>query len=116
MSKLKTLGDVRWHLNIIPTLNWGGCGIAAYAMYKWLKKNDKLSPDFKFVLCYRWGQDDIYANNSQVLKTKEGDAVACNHIGIWNGYQAIDSEEVMALNTYRYVQYVDAEWFMVTRL
>jgi phosphotransferase system glucose/maltose/N-acetylglucosamine-specific IIC component len=47
-----TFKEVRDYLSGIPAISRGGCGVAALAMYLWLKKNNKLSDGFEFVLLY----------------------------------------------------------------
>ncbi len=112
MKKIKTFEEVRAYLDSVSMINCGGCGVSAYAMYKWLCKNNQLDDEFRFVCCYRTEQDDCYINNVQVLRSGKGEAIACSHIGIYNGDQAIDSDSVIRLHTYGYIHYVSADWFI----
>jgi hypothetical protein len=49
----KDLIDVMDELNGIPCINRGGCGIAALAMYRWIKLNTSYSPEIYFYYSYR---------------------------------------------------------------
>lgn len=110
--------DVRNYLASIPNINKGGCGVAALAMYRWLKKNNQLCSNFKFVILYScWHDADIIENNKHVLQTGHGSAVACSHICITNGmYEVIDSDSEIDASNYKDVQYISEEWFLINML
>ena len=113
---MKTLQEVRDYLAQIPYINNGGCGVAAYAMYQWLKSNNQLDPDFKFVMCYMGCYEDVYMNNLRVIREKDGNAIACSHIAIWNCDKVIDCDNEINLPRYSYVQFVQEEWFILNAL
>ena len=77
---METLWEVQNYLNEIDYINSGGCGISAYSMYLWLKKNNLINSSFRFVLCYKGYSEDIYVNNSNVLRNNKGKAIAPNHM------------------------------------
>ena len=104
--------DVRNFLSGIPCINQGGCDIAAYAMYLWLKKHKKLNKKFKFVLGYRSYCEDAYINNQNVLRSKNGIAEAPNHMFIYYDDKYMDCDEYVDEKSYRFIQYVDEEWFI----
>lgn len=117
-ESIKTFDDVRSFLSSIYSIHGGGCGVSALAMYKWLKKNDQLNYDFKFVICYDpdVDDDDRYLNNMKVLRTKEGNAMATSHLGIINGGYPMDSWGQIHLTRYGLIQFVNVEWFMINMI
>jgi hypothetical protein len=118
MNEPKTFDEVREFLSRIYSIHGGGCGVAALAMYKWLKKNNQLTYDFKFVICYDpdYDDDNRYLNNMKVLRTKEGKAMATSHMGIINGGVPIDSWGSIQLTRYGLIQFVAFEWFMTNMI
>lgn len=66
----------------IPNINRGGCGIAAYTMYLYLKKHNCLTENFQLIL-----MDDPYwscshERNKQYLEGNTKYAEGASHIGI----------------------------------
>lgn len=116
MKKPKSFAEVRRYLSNVPAINCGGCGVAALAMYKWLKKNDKLHDDFKFVACYSNGQSDVYENNMRVLRDREGKAIAVSHLAIYHGSKIIDCSSPVYLPEYQLLQFFEPEWFIVNMI
>lgn len=112
-EKPRSFLEVRKYLSDIPSINQGGCGVAALAMYKWLVKKDKIDYTFSFVLCYNY-QTEEYVNNSHVLRTRKGDAVACHHVVIYYEQQFLDCNGKMEPSIYDTLQFVkyDDAWFM----
>ena len=45
---VKTFDEVLNFLSNIPSINCGGCGISALAMYRWLKKHGKTTEETAF--------------------------------------------------------------------
>lgn len=89
---MKTLSEVRKYLKSIPNINYGGCGIAAYAMYIWLKKNGNKS-NIKFIYLYSESSIGSYENNSIVLshrKYYKTYASSCSHVMIKVGNNIMD--------------------------
>jgi len=114
---MKTLQEVRNYLADINYISNGGCGIAAYAMYLWLKKNDQLTDDFKFVFLYNgWGDEEYYENNLRVLKNRDGIPVAASHIGIFHNGIHMDCESEIKLTRYKHIQFIEDEEFLVNAL
>ena len=63
----------------IKTINSGGCGIAMLAIYRYLKNNQKLKGDEKFVYLY-WNSDDpYYQQNNKYLNEGVGEMQSCCH-------------------------------------
>ena len=62
----KNLNEVREFLSGIPCINEGGCGIAALAMYRWLKKNHTSEEMSKIKFVYiEWDDDSVYEHNER---------------------------------------------------
>jgi len=118
MNEPKTFEEVQKFLSNIPSINGGGCGIAAFTMYKWLKKHGELNYGFRFVACYDSAYDDEnrYINNMKVLRTKEGKAMASSHIAITNGGPVLDCNGYITLTRYDLIQFIGAEWFITNMI
>lgn len=116
-TKPKTFEEVRNYLALIPRINQGGCGIAALAMYKWLAKENKIDPHFKFILCYEY-ETEAYINNVNVLKDGEGKAIACHHIGIYYDEKYLDCNKEILLSQYDTIQFISFQnaWFIQNAL
>jgi len=113
---METLWEVQNYLNEIDYINSGGCGISAYSMYLWLKKNNLINSSFRFVLCYKDYCENSYLNNSNVLRDKLGKAVAPNHMVIFYDGKYIDSEGTVNISKYSWIQHVEEEWFIINCL
>lgn len=61
----KSLGEVMDFLSRIPSINSGGCGISALAMFRWLKKHNSLK-NTKFVY-FHFSMGELN-DNSDALK------------------------------------------------
>lgn len=75
---MKTLNEVLEFLDEIPAINSGGCGISAYSVYLWLKKNNSLSEDFAIIYLHNWDMKDLMTNR-KFVENKGKKAVACSH-------------------------------------
>lgn len=109
--------SVRQYLAGIPYIHHGGCGIAAYAMYLWLKDHGELS-NFKFVLCYDEYQISTVENNLNALRDP-GAIVpdVCNHVLIYNDERYFDAEDdYINLARYDFIQHTRASWFVVNMI
>jgi hypothetical protein len=79
-KKVTDISDVQEALDIIPNINHGGCGIAALALARWIKKN---KPYFKvhFILAYDNRKE--FKNNTDVIcNIEKTRAVAVAHAGV----------------------------------
>ena len=80
--KLETLTDVTKYLDSIPDINSGGCGVAALAIYRWLKKQGKKS---QIVFGYGGWNCGFSRNESLKNGTNETPS-ACSHaVVLYNG-------------------------------
>lgn len=87
---MKTLEQVQEYLRSVPFLNYGGCGIAAIAIYRWIKKNNpELIEGIKF--CYSYGSHrDI---EGEILTHETGEILtAPSHAQLFDGDNYIDSD------------------------
>lgn len=87
---MKTIEDVLEFLNTIEYINEGGCGFSAYAIYLWLKKENKLPEDFEIVYLY-WNKQD-YKYNQRFISGEESTATSCTHACIYMNKKYFDSE------------------------
>jgi hypothetical protein len=94
-AKYNKLKDTRNFLNALPCINAGGCGISAYAMYLWLKKENKLPNDFTFVFLHYSYSEDEFNSNKQVLENGKGQIYAPEHVGIKYKGKILDSSGVV---------------------
>lgn len=93
MARPKTLKGVLGFLNRIPYINFGGCGISALAIYKWLEKRDQLKEDTRIV--YYYNDENDYKTNYRLAKTrrkyKSELPLAPSHAVLWHDGKYIDS-------------------------
>jgi len=61
-KEITTFEEVRKYLSNIPNINFGGCGISALSMYRWLKKDGREVP--KIIL--------LYSNYNNYITNKKG--------------------------------------------
>jgi len=87
--KIATFEDVRKFLSDIPNLDYGGCGISALSMYRWLKKNEKETS--AIILLYRPAH-----SGEDVSSYISGPA----HCGIEYKGKIIDEDEEICLDLY----------------
>lgn len=87
---MNTLDEVRRFLNRIDEVNCGGCGIAALAIYRWLKKRNLLKGDEKFVFMYVY-EDDVFSGNEKFFKGEYDELNAPSHIVLKIGDRLVDS-------------------------
>lgn len=77
-KKLK-LKQVLNYLNSIPNINYGGCGISALAVYRWVKKYYEFS-NVQILFCYYGDNKYDYNNNVRVFKTCKGYLTSPQHV------------------------------------
>ena len=98
--------EMREFLNSIPSINSGGCGVSALAMYRWIEKN---MPDFlnKTVFHFFHRSKKHYDNNNALIKNNTycNDLVAPSHMGIEiNGITPVlDCEKKLSVKQYGFV-------------
>ena len=107
-------------LNEIPNINCGGCGLSAYAMYLWLRKNNMLDENTQIVfLHHSYSERDFQTNQSFYLQGV-GNPVAPEHVVISRNGKYIDSNGVYTkANEYSFklaVSLEKAEDFLVNSL
>lgn len=90
---LHRLNQVQKNLNTVWGINWGGCGISALAMYRWLKENDMLIGDESFTYLYI-SSDDTFHTNSSVLNEKDNNCKlgSASHIMLYHNGKNHDSK------------------------
>lgn len=110
---MKTLDDVRDYLSAIPYLHNGGCGIAAYAMYKWMVANDCLPKGFRIV--FGTNYEDEHDNNKRAISDRSFIPVAPNHIFLRVNRKLIDAKGDVRHTKYIYLQYIKEKdiWFLI---
>jgi hypothetical protein len=79
MEVLTTLNQVRRFLDNFEYINYGGCGIAALSMYRWLKKNNMLKGNECFIFLYQ-ANDFYYNTNERFFKGLSKNIVSCTHV------------------------------------
>lgn len=87
---MNTLDEVREFLNDVDYINNGGCGIAALAMFRWLKKNKKARKG-KFVYLYCSDNQEEYVRNDKFLNGNGKLVSSASHIALVRGRKFIDS-------------------------
>lgn len=76
---IKNLQDVRNFLSDIPSIHYGGCGVAALAMARWLKKFINKSVNIVFGYNYKFQYDQ---NNKALSTMKTNNFTSYAHCGI----------------------------------
>lgn len=89
---MKTLKSVQNVLNSICDINYGGCGISALAMYRWLKNNNKLKGNESFTYLYISFDNCFYENDPILKKEVDRRLSSCSHIMLNRGGKHYDSE------------------------
>jgi hypothetical protein len=88
------LNQLIMQLSLIPNINYGGCGISALTMWRWLKANDQLHSDTEVVLLYRNCSDDLIEYNHAVLQQERRDIDVPTHIALYHNGIYIDSTSI----------------------
>lgn len=107
-TKTVTFEDVQEAINQVPCINQGGCGIAALAMARWIKKNNPNFMTYLFVM----GHNDVgsFKLNAQVV-AKDTDLLPTSaaHIGLIvydhmkNTQSIVDCNTIYNMLAYDYV-------------
>ena len=107
-------------LNEIDCINCGGCGISAYAMFLWLKKNNMLTEDVKIVFLHHYYSASDFATNQDFYLQGVGKPVAPEHVVLYRNGKYIDSGGVYTnANEYSFkldISIEKAEDFLVNSL
>jgi len=110
MKEIKSFKDAQDYLASIPCIHFGGCGISAYVMYKWLKQNKRVPRKFSFMFLYT--DNYGYIHNKGVLKGENDEPKACSHIAIKYRKRIIDSEGVVNKD-YTHIQTISDPNFLL---
>lgn len=96
---MNVIGKALKFLNSIPNINSGGCGIAALAMYRYLKKNKLLPKDFKILFLYNNNCKSLYDAN------RKGGNFGANHIVFWFNGNLYDTDGLFEIEytDYKYI-------------
>ncbi len=110
---MNTLQEVRNYLEDIPKIDHGGCGLAALAMYRWLKKNHKgRRKRLLFVYLYSQKTDSYFTNNKKILEGNMGEPTSCGHACIYYDGKYMDSSIIIDVSYYGSVQHITEEEFI----
>lgn len=93
--KYTKLDYVMNFLSALPFINAGGCGVSAYAMYLWLKKENLLTDKFKFVFLHYDYSSDNFSSNKSVLDNGNGRLYAPEHVGVRYKNKVIDCNGII---------------------
>ena len=106
MKSIETFKDVRDYLNILPYINSGGCGVAALAMYEWLKKNKNITSTIVYL--YRGSLSSTYNNNNEILNNNKDIKYvdSCSHACIVYKNKYIDCQKIVNTSNYKNRHYI----------
>lgn len=93
----KEFEDVRSYLSNIPSINNGGCGYAALAMYRFLNKRHN---SCRIVFLHDF-TDSSSINNLKYLNGETSTADSCSHVCILYNNKLIDCKEEINVSYYR---------------
>lgn len=99
---LDNLSKIRKIISEIDSINRGGCGIAAYAVYLYLKEKDILPKSFRIVTLHCTDMDNA-AHNNRFIIGQEKNGVSANHIGFMIDNIIMDCKKIIDLTEYRSV-------------
>lgn len=88
-----TFKQARRFLNNIPSINLGGCGLSALALYD-AAKREGLKP--KIVYLYSWFDSEAQERNNKFKMGKLKKAYSCSHVLIKIGNKLWDSTGVIS--------------------
>lgn len=108
---MKSLSEVRSFLNDIPYINNGGCGIAAYSIYLWLKKHKKLNSGFEFIFMHS-NDCDLWENKC-ALYNKNITPWAPSHIIIKHRNLLLDVEPGIRYYNEKYSLIIKDEKYII---
>ena len=108
---LSTFNEVRNFLNNIDSINCGGCGISALAMYRWLKKHGLTTEQTAFY--YLENDEDRHNNNKSYFSNKDVALIAPCHVVLYHNDQTIDCNGFKSINSYDYQLLEKSEEFLI---
>lgn len=111
--KPKTFSEVQNFLSSINNINYGGCGIAVIAMYRWLKKNNQLGINVYFYYLYDRLSKNRYDNNYKALCNENLKPDTCAHAVLYYNGQFIDCNGVHDVTNYDLMQKISNENFIL---
>lgn len=110
---MKNLTEVQNFLSDIPYINDDGCAIAALAMYRWLKKKDKVKSTFRFVYLYSWSSMNSQEINKRYFN-KESDVISsCTHAVILYRNQYLDCNGIEYIDGYNEIDLIEREFDII---
>lgn len=119
-DSIKTIEDVQEFLGDIRSINSGGCGIAAYSIYLWLKKQDAVPEDFNITYLHRVFDEPEFTSNKDFLEGNGKKVDACSHAVVKMHGKYIDSKgDYLDVDDYPFVLGIGTEHidrFMVNSL
>ncbi|MCK9568118.1 hypothetical protein M0R72_04160 [Candidatus Pacearchaeota archaeon] len=106
-KEITTFEEVRKYLSNIPNIHFGGCGISALSMYRWLKKNGREAP--KIILLYNGKNYQAYENNKKTIR-KEGmsSLIASDHCAIQYKSKTLDVKQEIFID-YSFQQKIEEQ-------
>jgi hypothetical protein len=117
-DNVNTVEEMLTYLTTIENINYGGCGIAAISMYRWLLKNDSVdnSENLYFAYLYKRADKDRYLSNKKAIKTKGKKNIRVpNHIAICYNNTYIDCMGTINLKHYEWIQNIyDVDFVLKT--
>lgn len=115
-TKVETLSQARAALAQIQSINAGGCGIAALALARWIKKSE-MRATTHFVMGSHHRECFVANSTAQVDTAIQPDS--CSHVGLViydfdeNSQQIIDSRGLFDMGSYAYNAIVSKEDILV---
>lgn len=103
---MKTLNDVREFLSEIPAIDWGGCGISALAMIRWMKKNMCVDDIFIIFTHYDYS---YYESNRDYFEKKNDKISAPSHVILFHNGVYFDCDTYYEQDELRRVLQTDNE-------
>lgn len=115
MSEVKTIADVQHQLRQIPAINSGGCGIAALAISRWLRKSPLHATS---MIMYGHHDFGTYKQNNEAMINRENKPGSASHIGVLiydhtnDKQMAIDCNGTFDISTYSYANICDEAFLL----
>lgn len=97
-QEIESFEEVRKYLSSLPNIHFGGCGISALSMYRWLDKNKNKKSNL--VLCYY--SSEQYKKTVENLGKDNDKLFAPNHCGIKYKNRFLDARGNISIALYSY--------------